>query len=456
MNEDRTGESRWALAIYAALGVAQVAAYAAIAVAGAARADSLLILTLALFAFSLYLAALAPASRASQGAGLLTAALVGTASRATLLPSHPLLSDDYHRYLWDGLVQLAGLNPYEHAPADMRMSGIDEALRALVNHPTVPTIYPPLAQAGFAIAVLFGGLAGLKALWLACDLGIACLLYRMVPASRRLRALTTYWWSPLVIIEVAWNAHLDLLGVLPLVAALAIARPAPASRPGSGLRSPRARATALGAAIAAAALVKYFPAAVLPCAARRRRPGLVLAAFALTIALFYLPYLGAGSGLFAGLGTYAVSWRFNDGLFAVLVSLIPWTGVARVAVAALVLTVVVQSVRDRWPLERTAFWVTGSILVVSPTVHPWYLLWMVPLVALRPSRAWLYLSGSVLMAYYGLGEYWRTGHWPEPWWLRLVIWGPFFAVLILDWWRGSWWRTAWSVARTWPVRRTER
>lgn len=452
MIADRSGRSNRALASHAALGVAQLVAYAAIAVsvAGSARPDPLSVVSLALLAFCLYLAALALSSRVPQRGGLLVTALLGAASRVALLPNRPYLSDDYHRYLWDGLVQLAGLNPYRHAPADMPVPGIDEALRALVNHPTVPTIYPPLAQIGFAVAVLLGGLAGLKALWLACDLGIAVVLYRIAPAGRRLQAVATYWWSPLVIIEVAWNAHLDLLGVLPLMAALAIARRPSSRDPGGAHRSSPGRAAALGAAIAAAALVKYFPAALLPAAARRTRAGPVLASFGLLIALFYLPYVGVGSGLLAGLGTYASSWRFNDGLFAILASLLPSAGAARVAVAALVLAVVLQSVRNRWSLERAAFWIIGAILVVSPTVHPWYLLWMVPLAALRPSRAWLYLSGSVLMAYYGLGEYWRTGHWPEPWWLKLAIWGPFFGALILDWWRGSWWRMAWAVARSSP------
>ncbi len=273
----------------------------------------------------------------------------------------------------------------------------------------------------------------------------------MLPAERRLAAWTLYWWSPLVVVEVAWNAHLDLLGVLPLVAALWLARrhagprAVPAGAPSAGARSSGAlaRSAGVGLALAGAALVKYFPAALLPAATRRigHRCG---AAFLLATAALYLPYLGAGPRLFEGLFTYSASWRFNDGLFAILAWAVGSEPAAKAVAAAAVLAVVIQSVRNDWSLSRTAFWVTGALIVLSPTVHPWYLLWMVPLVALRPSRAWLYLSGSVFLAYYGLATYRDVGVWPEPWWLRLVIYGPFFALLVVDGWRGSWWQSAWQ------------
>ena len=210
--------------------------------------------------------------------------------------------------------------------------------------------------------------------------------------------------------------------MLPLVLALWLAR-----------RNPP-RSVGLGLALAASTLVKYFAAALVPAAARAARPVRVLAAFVVTIVAFYLPYANAGRGLLGGLGVYAGAWRFNDGLFRVLSWLAISPLAAKLVAAAIVLFVVLQSVRNEWTLERSAFWVTGAVLMLSPTVHPWYLLWMVPLIAIRPNRAWLYLTGSVFLAYYGLGTYRSEGVWPEPWWLKLIIWGPFFALLIRDEW----------------------
>ena len=45
--------------------------------------------------------------------GVLVAAIV---FRLTLLGSQPSLSDDVYRYVWDGRVQLSGINPYLHPP----------------------------------------------------------------------------------------------------------------------------------------------------------------------------------------------------------------------------------------------------------------------------------------------------------------------------------------------------
>lgn len=423
-------------AALALLGLALAVIYAALALWDGYRTRPVLALALILLAFVIYLLAIAT-GRPLSGAGPFAIALVGGLMfRLILLPEPPFLSDDFFRYLWDGQVQAAGLNPFRHAPADAAVAGIDDALRARVNHPRVPTIYPPLAQLAFlAAAALPGGWLALKLLWLLCDLGVATLLWRLVPADWRLGAWTIYWWSPLVVVEVAWNAHLDLLGVLPLVLAIALSR-----------RS-RGRGTAIGAALACAALVKYFAAGLLPAAARAARPARVIAAFAGTALALYLPYLDAGPRLGAGLFTYARTWRFNDGLYHVLTWIATPTA-ARFVAATIVLLMIVQSARNRWDLERAAFWITGSILILSPTLHPWYLVWMVPLTAIRPNPAWLYLSGSVFLAYYGLGSYRATGAWPEPWWLKLTIHGPFFVLLLVHGWRGSWWQAAAEVLAT--------
>ena len=70
--------------------------------------------------------------------------------RVVFLPVTPSLSDDVYRYLWDGQVQRAGTSPYLYAPADPRLDGVQAAagagLRALVNHPRLRTVYPPLAE----------------------------------------------------------------------------------------------------------------------------------------------------------------------------------------------------------------------------------------------------------------------------------------------------------------------
>src|SRR5262249_16471083 len=95
-------------------------------------------------------------------AGLLTIAATGLAERsapdralwlilglaivlrAYVLLFDPLLSSDIYRYVWDGRVQAAGINPYRYVPADQALAFLrDGAIFPHINRAdTAVTIYP--------------------------------------------------------------------------------------------------------------------------------------------------------------------------------------------------------------------------------------------------------------------------------------------------------------------------
>ena len=101
--------------------------------------------------------------------------LGGIAIQIAAVSAPPAQSDDLYRYVWDGRVQAAGIDPYAYVPAARQLDGLrDEFLwhpgadhclsprfvrsRAaadlvagctLINRPSVPTIYPPVAEAYF-------------------------------------------------------------------------------------------------------------------------------------------------------------------------------------------------------------------------------------------------------------------------------------------------------------------
>ena len=104
-------------------------------------------------------------------ASLRTIWLIAVVMRVALLPLAPELTDDFYRYLWDGHVQLAGTNPYLYAPGAPEVEGLRTAWHHLINNPTVPTIYPPLAQLVFLMIALGGSsITLMKLIWIACDL----------------------------------------------------------------------------------------------------------------------------------------------------------------------------------------------------------------------------------------------------------------------------------------------
>lgn len=362
---------------------------------------------------------------------------IAVLARLVLLPLAPELSDDIHRYLWDGHVLAQGVNPYAHPPSDDALAPIRTPWHGQINHPDVPTIYPPLAQLLFAaVALTGGGVLGAKILWLCFDLGCGLLLARIAVRTGRAPApiLVWYLWSPLLVVETAWSAHFDAVGLFLVAALILVALPAaPIARRGDrpGPQA-RLRRSATGAILAAATLVKLAPAAVLPALVRRRGVA-ALVAFAVVCVAFYLPFTGVGpTALTEGFRTYARHWSANEGAFAVIAALAGDPVRARAAAAVLILAVVAYATWRRFAIERALLWIIGAGLLLSPTVHPWYTLWVLPMAALRGNRPFLLLGGLAFLGYWGLAPYQATGVWPQPLWVRAAMWLPVWMALLWD------------------------
>lgn len=388
---------------------------------------------------ALYLAALVVAWR-TRAAGWTPALVLGLGllMRAPLLAAPPRLSDDIYRYAWDGRVARAGLNPYRYAPADTALAALRDADWSRINNPRLVTIYPPLAQFVFRAAAEFQpGVLGLKALFVLCDLALALLLWRGVARMPGQEwRLPLYWWHPLGLTEWAWSGHADILGLLLLVVAVGLT-----ARPGAW------RGAGGGLALGLAALVKFLVLPLAPFLVAPRRWWLVGGVALLTVALCYLPYRAPGVNPLGSLGTYAAKWRANDFLFAPLVR--PGTELDQDArllaakrVAGALLVSALLLVAWRRPARPTALLLAlGATLLLSPVVHPWYVAWLVPLVALRFSPAGLCLSLTVLLAYHPLPRYLAGGAWHESWPLKWLEFAPVLAL------------AAWELARggrAWP------
>ena len=93
-----------------------------------------------------------PASRA----GFVVVALVALALRVPAWLGPPAHSDDVHRYLWDGEVQRAGINPYRYPPDAPELVALRDDNWGRINNRALPTIYPPLAEAAFAASPSLG------------------------------------------------------------------------------------------------------------------------------------------------------------------------------------------------------------------------------------------------------------------------------------------------------------
>lgn len=342
--------------------------------------------------------------------------------RFILLPAAP--SDDVNRYVWEGQLVREGISPYAHTADAPEWEAYRTEYWEGMNHKDRRTAYPPMAQLLFALSTTADNpILGLKAWILAADLltlaGIVFLLQR-----RGLPLLYAgfYAFNPVVLIAFAAEAHFDVFVVAALVGALWAYE--------SGFKK-----WALFLA-AVATGVKWVTLPLLPLFARfgYLRAALIIGAVLGLPALYFWETLPM---LISGLFQFGSGSSFNGPVFSLLNGLL---GLPRGLCLVLVVGLFAGLVLWRWlgasqyALDSSIRWILGALLLLSPTVHFWYLAWILPFVCLRPTMPWVFLSlssGIYFMVWTrsaeGLGWGLSAGQ-------QICFWGPFALALLYEFW----------------------
>jgi rSAM/selenodomain-associated transferase 2 len=361
---------------------------------------------------------------------------VAVVVRLGLLP-YPA-SDDMNRYLWEGRLVLAGESPYASVAAVVDPVWRDEIWAAINNRDKL-TVYPPLVQYVFAAAAAIAlDPLPLKLVLIAAEVA-TLLLVREELARRRLSDgyLALVAFNPVMLFATAAEGHFDALFVLATLLAIRA----------RGRGSARAAWIWLGIAIqiklVAVAFVVLFlrrhgwrtawvmvPVVLLPCLPfLEDLPNLIrgVAQFGGTTA-----HNGFIHGiLWRALGDHTAAAWFTYGAFALWIGFVSWR------------------VTDPW---RGAFLILGGLLLLAPIVHPWYLTWILPFLAISPQPAWLLLTGLQAFSFATWADYRVTGAWVQPTWAWAAQWLPFGLLFVA---------TAWTAGRrlarpepSWPQPRS--
>lgn len=347
--------------------------------------------------------------------------LGGIAIQLAALSAPPRGSDDLYRYIWDGRVQAAGIDPYRYVPAAPQLDRLrdgflwppdapycvppggqrpGDAARqgpawapgcTRINRPTVHTIYPPVAQAYFVavdeLSPAGSGSLPIQAAAAFCAVATTVLLLAGLRAMGRDPRLAVLWaWCPVTGLEAGNNAHVDVLAIFLSAAALfTLAR-------ARGRRGVFGGGVLLGLAIAA----KVTPVLIAP-AALRRRFVTVTAAVGAATATVYLPHLIAVRGAVIGyLPGYLKEEGYDSGgRFQLLNLILPghWAILGAVAVLAIVGLLVLYWADPSRPW-RGAVVMTGTALAITTPPLPWYALLLVMLTAVDGRPEWLALAAA--------------------------------------------------------------
>ena len=373
----------------------------------------------------------------------------GCLFRLILLLTTPTLSSDVYRYLWDGHLVVNGISPYAFHIDAPQLDWLDIPIRAQVNHPEMASPYMPVAHWFFAAVALVFPLKPLTIQIAAVlfDLTTALILARLLALARLPEhRLLLYLWNPLVIVEVVHSAHVDAwMVMLMMLAVFAVGR-WPSALGGSGKPAQLTEATSpsFGAKrrllaalsptlLALATLTKLIPVLLAPIFWWRWSWGNRLLYGFLTVGLLLPSALRAGwgltgeldgRGLFGAVRIYNKYWEFNGSLFYWLEKGFMASGAATykdqardfvLFVLFILLTWVwLRSSRARHDLRATLRWLAvplAGYVLLTTTLHPWYLLALLPFVPLLTPGAdesikgwlwplpWLWLSGTLALSY---------------------------------------------------------
>ncbi len=324
---------------------------------------------------------------------------VALAMRLSVLFAPPFLSSDMYRYVWDGKVQAAGINPYRYIPDDPALAPLrDDAIYPHVNRQDyAPTIYPPMAQIIFAaVARVSPTTTAMKTTMVGFEIIAVIAILRLLDLAALPRArVLIYAWNPLAVWSFAGNGHVDA-AVVGFVALALLAQ--------------TVRRNALtGIALGCVILIKLLPVAIAP-ALWRRWDWRVPLACAVTIIALYLCYIAVGWRVLGFLPAYAAEEGLAHGtgiwLLAGLeylttpppgASLIYFALVAALF-AWLALTMTAGTAGVQRVAGNTAILAAGATAAISAH-YPWYFVWLAVPSCITPYRSVIFLSAAAMLLY---------------------------------------------------------
>ena len=357
--------------------------------------------------------------------------------RASFLGMDPLGSDDVYRYMWDGRVQAAGINPYTYAPNDEELARLHTSrLPSMVNHPEMKTIYFPLTQWIFYVGYHLSGESvwGFQLLILLAEvltvIGLLLLLRELRSAAGEYAHSPSPWHvliyaaNPLVILQFSLDAHVDALGFPFLI---------------FGLLFYNRKKTELALIfLGFSLLIKPVALVILPILFLRERGYInkakVILLPAAVLLIPFVPYALTGNP-FEALTTFSKHWLFNGALFSILFPIFSDNQTTRLwCFGCLAILLILLYMSKRSLHEKSALAVL-LLLLCSPVAHPWYMGWLVVLLPLAPISSGVALAGTASLTSITFVTYQLHGTWKDYPLVLVLEYVPVVALLLYDLWR---------------------
>jgi hypothetical protein len=360
------------------------------------------------------------------------------ACRLVLLFHDPFLSSDVYRYVWDGRVQAAHINPYRYVAFDPHLKFLvdDKIFPHMNRRDYAHTIYPPGAQFFFfLITRVSESLTWMKTAMVGFEV-LTCwaLLDLLRDLNLRREYLLIYAWHPLLLWEVASSGHMDAMSIAFMTFAL--------------LFRLRNQPILTGLALGMATLTKLYPIILLPALFRRRDWKMPLFTAAL-IAFGYACYGSVGKLVLGFLPSYAQEEGMKSGSRYFLLTLTRnLTHIQSIPTAAyLAFCAAIFAGLSIWAYRRSqnshdhptafltaSFAFAGTLMLLFSPHYPWYFLWLIPFMVLIPYVPAIFYITACFFLY--TTEFAAPG--PKMYYMNEWLYGTLLAVAAADWARRRW------------------
>ncbi|MFK7757247.1 MAG: hypothetical protein AB8B53_09990 [Flavobacteriales bacterium] len=311
---------------------------------------------------------------------------MAVALRIIWLFSTPNLSNDYFRFLWDGELSASGINVFGTLPTDLAVDSefsnlLNQELYDGMNSKDYFSVYPPVNQLYFLVSAIGGEslsarLFILKVVFFLTEFLGLLVLFKLATNTRVAKEKFALWaLNPLVIIEGVGNLHFEVVMLVYVLLAVVYFK-----------KNWMLSAVFCGLAIS----TKLLPIMFLPLLIPYFGWGRSIKYGALAGGVFlitFLPFLNVEiiQNIWSSIDLYFQTFEFNASIFYIVKyigeltvgwDIIQTAGPIMAGVTILVIATLSfnPKTKNYITLPTALLAVSTVYLLMSTTVHPWYIL----------------------------------------------------------------------------------
>ncbi|MFH6603489.1 glycosyltransferase 87 family protein [Maribacter algicola] len=348
--------------------------------------------------------------------------VIGVLFRLAFLMAEPNLSQDFYRFIWDGELVRNFVNPYLAVPdtlieqKDLVIANAKELYGGMGELSARHfSNYPPLNQIIFAMATLLGGksvmgsVLVMRVLIIIADIGIFYFgrkLLRNLNQSPHL--IFWYFLNPLVIIELTGNLHFEGVMLFFFIWALY-------------LLSIKKWVWA-GIPYAMAISIKLVPLLFLPLFLKYlgfKKSMLFYLVVGAVSLLLLSPFYASNfiDNYSQTVGLWFSNFEFNASLYNIMKKIAigydqkPWEFVKSYGNVTPYITIILVLVFTVFKVDKNLktllaamLWVLTLYYLMSSTVHPWYVIFLLTLCIFTEFRFPIIWSAAIILSYYAYSQ----------------------------------------------------